>query len=416
VRAVLDSRKRLEPAIAEALGSARDLSKQDRRLLTRSLAALLRWWGWIEPLHLVRIEDQLALGWLLDSRESGGLCTAWARKTGHPQDRMLAVGDAPTWTARAEGLKRWMGGQPVNADPWLPFPGWLREQLPLPPGDAPAKARRLAFLFTLQSRLPLWVGVRGGSEKDIWNEVRDGGIKPWIHRRLKNAARLDPDSDLGSIRAFRQGELVIEDLASQALAQVCDPDPGERWWDVCGGAGLHALHVGALMHGKGTVITTFEHERQRHAAALRLRRSAFRNIAAKVWDGRRPPGKPGSFDGVLVDAASSAVGQWRRSPELRWTTRKEDLPALASRQRDLLDAASAAVRPGGLLIYSVATVTILETSEVVKAFLATHSDFRVAPFPHPLEESTTAGTLQLWPHQHDGEARYVARLIRKASS
>ena len=96
---------------------------------------------------------------------------------------------------------------------------------------------------------------------------------------------------------------MIEDLASQALGKVCDPDPGERWWDAYGGLGQHALHLGALMDNKGTVITTFDHEKRRHEAAVRLRRGKFRNIAAKVWDGRHPPGKPGSFDGVLVERA-----------------------------------------------------------------------------------------------------------------
>jgi 16S rRNA (cytosine967-C5)-methyltransferase len=197
------------------------------------------------------------------------------------------------------------------------------------------------------------------------------------------------------------------------LGKVCDPDPGERWWDAIGGTGLHALHLGALMENKGTVVTTLEHDKRRHETAIRLRRFPFRNIAAKVWDGRRTPGKPGSFDGVLVDAPCSAVGNWRRHPELRWIVKKEDLPQLVDRQKQLLDAASAAVRPGGTLIYSVATATVIETLDLITAFLGSHPEFRLDPFPHPLEQSTTAGTLQLWPHLHDSEARFIARMVRK---
>jgi 16S rRNA (cytosine967-C5)-methyltransferase len=416
VRAVLDSRQRLEPALAEALKSHREVTRTDRRVVSAALTALVRWWGWIEPVRIVRIEDQLTLAWLLESRESGGLSKIWAARTGHPLDRMLAVGDAPSWTARAEGLKRFMGRQPVTADPWLLFPHWFREHLPTPPGDLPPKARRLAFLFALQSRWPLWVAVRGAQEKAIWSELHEEGLKPWNHRRLKAAARLDPDTDLRKVRAYREGDLIIEDLASQALGRVCDPDPGERWWDVSGGAGLHALHLGALMQGKGTVITTFEQEKRRHDAAVRLRRSRFRNISAKLWDGRHPPGKAGTFDGVLLDAPCSGVGHWRRHPEVRWTVRKDDLSALAQRQRQCLDAASAAVRPGGFLIYSVATATVVESLDVITSFLASHADFRLDPFPHPLEDSITPGTLQLWPHLHDGEARFIARMVRNAAS
>jgi 16S rRNA (cytosine967-C5)-methyltransferase len=416
MKLVLESGMRLEPALAEALESERDLHRRDRRLVERGLAALLRFWGWIEPLRLVRVEEQLLLAGVLDSSKTHPILQAWARKIGRDPYRLFTVGDGPNWTARAEGLKRWMEGRAVTADPWLLFPAWLREQLPIPPGEAAAKARRLAFLFSLQTRWPLWVGVRGGSEKAIWNELRDAAIKPWVHRRLTTAAKLEPDTDLAGVRAYREGELAIEDLSSQALGKVCDPDPGERWWDAHGGSGLHALHLGALMAGKGTVITTFEQEKRRHETAIRLRRSKFRNIAAKVWDGRHPPGKPGSFDGVLVDAPCSAVGTWRRHPEVRWIVKKNDLSKYAEDQKQFLDKASAAVRPGGILVYSVATVTVCETLDVVTAFLGSHPEFRLDPFPHPLEESTTNGTVQLWPHLHDSEARFIARMIRTASS
>ena len=49
---------------------------------------------------------------------------------------------------------------------------------------------------------------------------------------------------------------------------------------------------------------------------------------------------------------------------------------------------------------------------MVAAFLKTHSEFCLDPFPHPLEELTTTGMLQLWPHLHDAEARFVARMVR----
>jgi 16S rRNA (cytosine967-C5)-methyltransferase len=416
IRAVIDRGKPLEPALAQALRSFGEVSWSNQRLVMRSLRALLRFWGWIEPLRMVQVEDQLLLAWLLDSPEVEGICRVWAAKTARPIDRLVAVGDAPGWTARAAGLKRWMADKPVNADPWLLFPAWLRDQLPVPPGEAPAKARRLAFLHALQARWPLWVSVCGGPEKAVWNELREAGLKPWIHRRLMRAAKLEADTDLRPIRAYQNGQLVMQDLSSQALGKICDPDPGERWWDLNGGDGLHALSLGSLMHGKGAVITTFENEKRRHATALRLRRFPFRNIAAKLWDGKRSPGKAGSFDGVLVSAPCSDVGHWRRHPELRWTVTKEDLFNLAKRQGHLLAAAGKAVRPGGTLVYSVATATVCETLDVVTAFLGAHPEFRLDPFPHPLAESTCPGTLQLWPQLHDAEARFIARTVRTKNS
>ena len=299
----------------------------------------LRWWGWIEPLRLRRPEEQLLLASLLDSSDLGAFARVWAERIGRPVDSLVPVGDAPNWTARAEGLKRWLGARPANADPWRLFPDWLRDQLPIPPGDETPKARRLGFLAALQNPPPVWVGVRGGDERAIWGEVRDAGWKPWIHRRLTGAAKLPPDVDLSGIAAIQAGRLVEQDLASQVVGLACDPDPGERWWDVRGEAdnGLYCWHLAALMAGKGSVLCTFEAERRRHQTALRLRGSAFRNITTKVWDGHHPVGKAASYDGVIFDPPNSAVGAWRHHPDVRWTVGLKDLAPFAASQGEALD-------------------------------------------------------------------------------
>jgi 16S rRNA (cytosine967-C5)-methyltransferase len=418
LRAVVHDRHRLAPAMAEAL-RARDKVRdvKDRAGIARSLRALLRWWGWIETLHLRRAEEQLLLASLLEFPELTAFGRVWAERIGRPVDQLVPVGDAPSWTARAEGLKRWIGGHAVNADPWRLFPAWIRDQLPVPPGEATPKQRRLELLAALQSRCPTWVAVRGGDAKSVWNELREAELKPWIHRRLPEAAKLPPETDLSRIASFETGRLIVQDLASQAVGIVCDPDPGERWWDVRGEAdgGLHAFHLAALMGGKGSVVCTFDSERRRHEAALRLRRGAYHNITTKVREGHHPAGKPASFHGVIAEAPSSGVGSWRRHPDARWTIAAEQIPRLAAEQARLLDVASTRVRPGGTLVYTVPTLTRAETSGVVDVFLQSHPDYQLQPFPHPLEDTTTGGTLLIWPHLHDCDGRFIARMIRTTS-
>src|SRR5262249_40876621 len=158
------------------------------------------------------------------------------------------------------------------------------DQLPVPPGNESAKSRRLSFLYALQSNSPLWVGARTPNAKAGWNALRQGGIKPWIHRRLETAAKLPAETDLSSLEAIESGRFVAEDLSSQAVGIAGVPDPGERWWCVRGEGGLHAMHLAALMKGKGAVVATFDHERRRHEAALRLRRGGYHNVSTRIWD------------------------------------------------------------------------------------------------------------------------------------
>jgi 16S rRNA (cytosine967-C5)-methyltransferase len=231
---------------------------------------------------------------------------------------------------------------------------------------------------------------------------------------LTRAARLDEDVDVYHLEAFKKGELEIQDLSAQAVGLACDPDPGERWWDACAGAGGKALHLAALMGGKGVVVATDVNERKLKEAVRRARRSPWRNLTTKAWDGRHVAGKAGSFDGVLVDAPCSALGTWRRNPDARWSLDRATIPRLAALQCNLLHAASAGVRPGGALVYSVCTLTLAETTEVVRSFLASHPTFRLDLFPHPFTGAPTDGTLTIWPMEADSDAMFVARMVRSS--
>ncbi len=413
---VLREHKWLAPSIALALRSRARTSAVWRASIGRSLSALVRWWGWIEPLRLGQIEQQLLLACLLDSAELNAVARLWAQRARLRADSLVPVGDAPNWTARAEGLKRWTQGRAVSADPWMLFPAWLRKELPVPPGVASPKLRRLEFLAVLQTRPPLWLGARGCNEDTVWAVLRETGLKPWIHRRVPSAAKLSPETDLAQLDDYRAGRIVAQDLASQAVALVCDPDPGERWWDSSGEGGLHAQHLASIMQGKGVVVSTFDQPRRREEAALRLRGGPLHNISTRVWDGRHVPGKSATYDGVVSGGESSAVGSWRRHPDARWTVTAEHIPELVARQLKSLARASEGVRPGGTLVYTVATVTRSETVEVVQAFLGAHPEFGLEPFPHPLEEGSTGGMLQIWPQAHDCEARFIARMVRRAGS
>jgi 16S rRNA (cytosine967-C5)-methyltransferase len=414
-RAVFGERRRADRAIAWALRNRRDLAAPDLRFIARSVMALFRWHGWVRSLELPTLEERLLLSWLLDAPTVHPVCRVWGRSIGRDASRLVAMGDAPGWTSRAEGLKRWVEGRPVNADPWRLVPSWVREHLPLPPGAGSPKSKRLELLSSLQSRPALWIRAQGADEQSVWKELRALGLKPWVHRRMTGAALLETEADLYHTDAFRRGLLEIQDLASQAVGFVCDPDPGERWWDACAGAGGKAIHLASLMRGKGLVVATDSHTARLQETARRARRSPYRNLTTKPWNGKHTAGKPHSFDGVLVDAPCSAIGTWRRNPDARWTLEPDAIPRLAAIQLELLQAASAGVKNGGTLVYSVCTLTLAETTGVIESFLEAEPTFRLDPFSDPLTGEPTRGTLRTWPHQSNSDAMFIARMVRTSN-
>ena len=93
VHRVLHEHKWMAPSIALALRDRGRTSAVWRGSIARSLGALLRWWGWIEPLHLGRIEEQLLLAWLLDSAELNAVARVWAQRA-----RLRPIASCPSAT------------------------------------------------------------------------------------------------------------------------------------------------------------------------------------------------------------------------------------------------------------------------------------------------------------------------------
>jgi 16S rRNA (cytosine967-C5)-methyltransferase len=129
---------------------------------------------------------------------------------------------------------------------------------------------------------------------------------------------------------------------------------------------------------------------------------------------------PGQADAVLVDAPCSGLGTVRRHPEIKWRAAPDALARHAAAQQEILTGAAAAVRPGGVLVYSVCSLEPEEGSQVVRTFLAGHTVFAIEPlpaaFPRVLNGAPiadpAAGEAVLLPHRHDTDGFYIARLRR----
>ena len=85
-------------------------------------------------------------------------------------------------------------------------------------------------------------------------------------------------------------------------------------------------------------------------------------------------------------------------------------------QSKLLDRAAEVTSPGGRLVYSVCTVLREENEEVVDLFLERNPAFRRDPsrptIAHVEELLDAAGDMRCYPHRHETDGFYAARLLR----
>lgn len=153
----------------------------------------------------------------------------------------------------------------------------------------------------------------------------------------------------------------VQDLASQEIVDAVGAIEGERVLDLCAAPGGKAS--GMAIGGADVVAADVGPGRLRLVVENAERLGTHLPVVAA--DGVHPPFRRQSFDRVLVDAPCSGLGVLRRRPDARWRVDAGAPARLAQLQVELLEAAATLVAPGGLLAYSVCTLTAAETDGVV---------------------------------------------------
>jgi len=225
-----------------------------------------------------------------------------------------------------------------------------------------------------------------------------------------------PEVASGVVRVQDEGS----QLAALALVRARPVIPGERWLDMCAGpGGKAALLAAEAVRGEAHLVAN-----EAVRARAGLVRSALEPFADRddapdiaVGDGRRFADAAERFDRILLDAPCTGLGALRRRPEARWRKSQGDLASLVALQAELLDAAVAALAPGGLLAYVTCSPHPAETREQIEAALARHPRLRTVDTPGVLDGVAgtplglpTVPSAQLWPHRHGTDAMFMQLL------
>lgn len=196
---------------------------------------------------------------------------------------------------------------------------------------------------------------------------------------------------------------VVQDPASVAVGNAVGAQPGERVLDMAAAPGGKTLHLFDQMGARGLLVAADHHHRRARQARRRLDRLG----AVARWcvaDGRRVPFRAAEFDRVLLDAPCTGLGTLRRRPEVRYRVTPGSVSTLAGLQRQMLEEALRVVRPGGVVVYSVCTITSEETTEVI--------DGLGAEAPADLPGRRWGEGLLLAPHLTGTDGMYITRIPR----
>ena len=216
-----------------------------------------------------------------------------------------------------------------------------------------------------------------------------------------------------------EGWFQVQDEASMLIPHLLAPQPGERILDACAAPGGKTTEIAALTGNASRILALDLHPQRVALVAEGARRLHCAGIETRGWDLTKTPDflTPESFDRVLVDAPCSGLGVLRRNPETRWRRTEADIPPMAELQRSILNNVAGLVRPGGVLLYSLCTLTPEETEGVIAVFLAAHPEFiredlRML-FPQWPGLFDERGALRTFPHRHGGMDAFFAVRFRR---
>ncbi|KBR58746.1 16S rRNA m5C967 methyltransferase [Mycobacterium avium] len=227
--------------------------------------------------------------------------------------------------------------------------------------------------------------------------------------------------DPGRLAPVRDGLALVQDEGSQLVARALtlapvDGDCG-RWLDLCAGPGGKTALLASLgaqrFSGPQFRVTAVEPAPRR--ADLVVENTRGLPVEVLRVDGRHTGLQP-AFDRVLVDAPCTGLGALRRRPEARWRRQPGDVPTLTKLQRELLGAAIALTRPGGVVLYATCSPHLAETVGVVADALRRHpvSALDARPLFEPVADLGDGPHVQLWPHRHGTDAMFASALRREA--
>lgn len=243
-------------------------------------------------------------------------------------------------------------------------------------------------------------------------ELRENGAEVQSHPWLPDCLLITGTGDLERLDAFRRGEFYVQDAASKLAVLAADPRPGSRVLDCCAAPGGKSFAAAIAMENRGELISCDIHphkikllEAGRDRLRLDMMKPTLQNAAQtrEEW--------LGAFDTVLTDVPCSGLGIIRKKPDIRYKD-PEPLKGLPKVQRSMLDNCARYVRPGGELVYSTCTLLPRENDGVVDGFLADHPDFRLESFDLP-HLGAQPGRITFWPHIHNTDGFFAARLRRK---
>ncbi len=289
----------------------------------------------------------------------------------------------------------------------------------------PAFTERLALEYGDDDAQAVLASMRAAKRTSYWvNPLREGDV-PALGDSVDGLdgvySAADARDALVRHCAATTGRIYLVNPSSVLAVMALDPQPGETVLDLAAAPGGKTLMTAARMRNTGTITAVDPIKSRYYRMRANLARCGVTNVRCRLEDGREMGRRrPATFDRVLLDAPCSSEARFRADEPAtfaHWSPRK--VRETTRKQRGLIRAAYACLKPGGTLVYCTCSFGRKENEGVVEYLMKREPTARIAPLTWPevgvAVPADVDGTVRIMPNaSFDGF--YVARLTKLLGS
>lgn len=216
------------------------------------------------------------------------------------------------------------------------------------------------------------------------------------------------------------GLYYLQDPSAMIPASRLPVEKGERVLDLCAAPGGKTTELGAKLNGSGLLVSNDVSVKRAGALLKNIQLFGITNSFLMIeYPDKLAKAFPEYFDKILVDAPCSGEGMFRKDPSMakEWETNGPQF--YANLQREILEEAFSMLRPGGMLLYSTCTFSLLEDEGTVDYILSGHPELSLMPmadyegFSHGRAELVDSSfdmssCIRIFPHKMQGEGHFLA--------
>jgi len=231
-------------------------------------------------------------------------------------------------------------------------------------------------------------------------------------RFLPEFFKLQNLTNITAWQYYVDGYFYIQDESAGFSCRLLNVEPGMRVLEMCAAPGGKSAYIAGLMHDQGEIVSIDRFEARLMIMERNMKRLGIKSIKLVETDALNYDDS--GFDRVLADVPCSGTGTLCKKPDIKWKKDLLDIKRITELQYNLLEKAASLVKSGGVVVYSTCSIEPEENWEIINKFISEHPGFKLesAADAFPAEIIDPNGCIQTFPHAHQMDGAFAAKLIK----